>query len=160
VSITGNTGFGSILSVATGGTGIFGNSNFVITPDSFIGISTTTPATHLDINGGLTIRNGYRPLYNNVITTSLTVGANSYGTHFNITNSAFATMTLPTVVWANDSNGYWVFRNNTSSYLSVTITYTTAGTTAPTNPVVIPPANSTTIMVTFPGGTTSNYVLF
>jgi hypothetical protein len=69
-------------------------------------------------------------------------------------------MTLPTITWANDSNGYWVFRNNTSSYLSVVITYSSLGTTAPTNPVVIPPANSTTIMVTYPSGATCNYVLF
>jgi len=161
VSITGSTGYGNILTVATGGAGIFGNSNFVVAgPTGFVGIGTTSPATQLDVNGGVTIRNGYRPLYSNVTTSNLTVAANSYGTHFNLTNSAFSTMTLPTIVWANDSNGYWVFRNNTSTYLSVTITYTTAGTTAPTNPVVIPPANSTTIMVTYPGASTSNYVLF
>jgi hypothetical protein len=161
VSITGSTGFGSVLTVATGGAGIFGNSNFVVAgPTGFVGIGTTSPATQLDVNGGVTIRNGYRPLYSNVTTSNLTVAANSYGTHFNLTNSAFSTMTLPTITWANDSNGYWVFRNNTSTYLSVTITYTTAGTTAPTNPVVIPPANSTTIMVTYPGASTSNYVLF
>jgi hypothetical protein len=161
VSITGSTAFGNILTVATGGAGIFGNSNFVIAgPTGFVGIGTTSPVTQLEINGGVTIRNGYRPLYTVVSATSLTVAANSFGTHYNITNSGFATMTLPTIVWAQDSNGYWVFRNNTSSYLSVTITYTTAGTTAPTNPVVIPPSNSTTIMVTFPGGSSSNYVLF
>jgi hypothetical protein len=161
VSITGSTGFGNILTVATGGAGIFGNSNFVVAgPTGFVGIGTTSPVTQLEVNGGVTIRNGYRPLYINVTTSNLTVAANSYGTHYNITNSAFATMILPTVLWPQDSNGYWVFRNNTSTYLSVTITYTTAGTTAPTNPVVIPPANSTTIMVTYPGASTSNYVLF
>jgi hypothetical protein len=163
VSITGSTAFGNILTVATGGAGIFGNSNFVVAgPTGFVGIGTTSPATQLDINGGLTIRNGYRPLYSNVTTSSLTVAANSYGTHFNLTNSAFATMTLPNMntLWASDSNGYWVFRNNTSSYLSVAITYQGSYTSAPTNPVVIPPSNSTTIMVTYPGGTTSNYVLF
>jgi hypothetical protein len=161
VSITGSTGFGNILTVATGGAGIFGNSNFVVAgPTGFVGIGTTTPATQLDVNGGVTIRNGFRPLYSNVTTSNLTVAANSYGTHYNITNSAFATMILPTVLWPQDSNGYWVFRNNTSTYLSVTITYTTAATTSPTNPVVIPPANSTTIMVTYPGASTSNYVLF
>lgn len=161
VSITGSTGFGNILTVATGGAGIFGNSNFVVAgPSGFVGIATTTPVTQLEVNGGVTIRNGYRPLYNNVTASNLTVAANSFGTHYNITNSAFSTMTLPTITWANDSNGYWVFRNNTSSYLSVTITYQNSYTSAPTNPVVIPPANSTTIMVTFPGGTTSNYVLF
>jgi hypothetical protein len=161
VSITGSTGFGNILTVATGGAGIFGNSNFVIAgPTGFVGIGTTSPATQLDVNGGVTIRNGYRPLYSNVTTSNLTVAANSYGTHYNLTNSSFSALTLPTIVWANDSNGYWVFRNNTSSYLSVTITYSNAGTTAPTNPVVIPPSNSTTIMVTYPGASTSNYVLF
>jgi len=128
--------------------------------NGFLGIGTTSPATQLDVSGGLTVRNGFRPLYMNVSGTSLTVASNSFGTHYNITNSGFSSLTLPTINWSNDSNGYWVFRNNTSSYLSTTVTYTTAGTSAPTNPVVIPPANSTTIMVTYPGATTSNYVLF
>jgi sugar lactone lactonase YvrE len=163
ISLLGSTAFGSVLTVSTGGTGIFGNSNVVITSGGFMGVG-LDPSTHLDVNGGVTIRNGYRPLYSNITTASLVYptnfSANSYGTHFDLTNSGFSAITLPVVTWSNDSNGYWVFRNNTSSYLSVTITYTTASTTAPTNPVVIPPATSTTIMVTYPGGTTSNYVLF
>jgi hypothetical protein len=136
------------LTVATGGTGGFGNANL------------TFNGSQLDVSGGLTVRNGFRPLYMNVSGTSLTIPTNAFGTHYNITNSAFTSLTLPTINWSNDSNGYWVFRNNTSSYLSTTVTYSTAGTSAPTNPVVIPPANSTTIMVTYPSGTTSNYVLF
>jgi hypothetical protein len=90
----------------------------------------------------------------------LTVSANSYGTHFNITASTLTGITLPTITWSTDSNAYWVFRNNTGTYLSITFTYTGSYTSAPTNPVAIPPANSTTIMMTYPGGTTSNYVLF
>jgi sugar lactone lactonase YvrE len=148
VSIGGSTGFGNVLTVATGGTGGFGNSNL------------TFNGSQLSVNGGLTVSNGFRPLYSNVTTSNLTVASNSFGTHYNITNSAFASLTLPTINWSNDSNGYWVFRNNTSSYLSTTVTYTTAGTSAPTNPVVIPPTNSVTIMVTYPSGSTSNYVLF
>ena len=121
--------------------------------------------TALDVNGGVTIRNGLRPLYSNVITGSLssgvyTVPANAYGTHFNITYSGLTAITLPTIVWATDSNAYWVFRNNTGVYLNITFTYTSAGTSAPTNPVIIPPANSTTMLLSYPGGTTSNYVLF
>jgi hypothetical protein len=42
----------------------------------------------------------------------------------------------------------------------VTFTYTGSYTTAPTNPVTIPPANSITLMMTYPSGSTSNYVLF
>jgi hypothetical protein len=164
-----------VSNVAAGGTGsASGNGLVAITTipvfvlseamrihsNSYLGIGTTAPATHLDVSGGVTIRNGFRPLYMNVSGTSLTVPTNSFGTHYNITNSGFSSLTLPAINWSNDSNGYWVFRNNTSSYLSTTVTYTTAGTSAPTNPVVIPPANSTTIMVTYPGATSSNYVLF
>jgi len=160
VSITGYTGFGAVLSIATGGTGLYGTSNLIFT-GSNLGIQTTAPVTALDVNGGVTIRNGYRPLYSNVASgTSLTVAANSYGTHFNITTTTLAAITLPTIVWSNDSNAYWVFRNNTANYLPITFTYTSAGTTAPTNPVTIPPANAATMMLTYPGGTTSNYVLF
>jgi len=163
VSIVGSTGFGSVLTVATGGTGLFGNSNLFFNGTA-LGIQTTTPVTALDVNGGVTIRNGLRPLYSNVITGSLssgvyTVPANAYGTHFNITTSAITGITIPTVTGATDSNAYWVFRNNTGTYLSTTFTYTTAGTSFPTNPVTIPPANSITLMVTFPSSVLG-YVLF
>ena len=125
-----------------------------------VGISTQTPATALDVNGGVTIRNGYRPSYSNVSSgTSFTVPPTAYGTHFNITASSITGITLPTVVGSTDSNAYWVFRNNTAGYLSITFTYTTAGTTYPTNPVTIPPANSLTMMVTFPSSVLG-YVLF
>jgi hypothetical protein len=151
---------GAVLLATGTSTGLQGSSNLFFSNSSNLGIQTITPATALDVNGGVTIRNGYRPLYSNVVTTPLTVAANSYGTHFNITTSTLAAITLPTITWASDSNAYWVFRNNTGTYLSITFTYTSAGTTAPTNPVTIPPANSVTMMMTYPGGTTSNYVLF
>ena len=147
--------------LATGtSTGLQGSSNLFFSNSSNLGIQTTTPATALDVNGGVTIRNGYRPLYSNVSSgTSLTVGSNVYGTHFNITTSGLTAITLPTIVWASDSNAYWVFRNNTGTYESITFTYTTAGTTFPTNPVTIPPANSVVLMVTFPSSVLG-YVLF
>jgi hypothetical protein len=151
---------GAVLFATGTSTGLQGSSNLFFSNTSNLGIQTTTPATALDVNGGVTIRNGYRPLYSNVTSTPLTVAANSYGTHFNITTSALTAITLPTIVWASDSNAYWVFRNNTGTYLNITFTYTSAGTTAPANPVTIPPANSVTMMLTYPGGATSNYVLF
>ena len=163
VSIVGSTGFGSVVSVATGGTGLFGNTNLFFNGTA-LGIQTTTPVTALDVNGGVTIRNGLRPLYSNVAAASLssgvyTVPANAYGTHFNITTSAITGITIPTVTGATDSNAYWVFRNNTGGYESITFTYTTAGTSFPTNPVTIPPANSVVLMVTFPSSVLG-YVLF
>jgi hypothetical protein len=125
-----------------------------------LGVNTTTPVTALDVNGGVTIRNGYRPTYSNVSSgTSLTINANTYGYHFNITTSSLTGITLPTVTGSTDSNAYWVFRNNTAGYLSITFTYTTAGTTYPANPVTIPPANSLTMMVTYPSSVLG-YVLF
>jgi hypothetical protein len=161
-TISGSTTAGNVLLATGTSTGIQGNTNlFFNTTSNFLGVQTTTPATALDVGGGVTIRNGYRPLYSNVVTTTLNVAANSYGTHYNITTSSWAAISLPTIVWANDSNAYWVFRNNTGTYLNIAFTYTSAGTTAPTNPVTIPPANSVTMMLTYPGGgTTSNYVLF
>jgi hypothetical protein len=152
---------GAVLLATGTSTGLQGSSNLFFSNSSNLGIQTITPATALDVNGGVTIRNGYRPLYSNVSTgTSLSISANTYGTHYNITTTALTAITLPTITWASDSNAYWVFRNNTGTYLSITFTYTSAGTTAPTNPVTIPPANSVTMMLTYPGGTTSNYVLF
>jgi len=170
VAFTGGGGGGTISNYYSNGavlfatgttTGLQGSSNlFYNTTSNFLGIQTTTPATALDVNGGVTIRNGLRPLYSNVSSgTSLAVAANAYGFHFNITTTSLNAITIPTVVPATDSNAYWVFRNNTGNYLSITFTYTTAGTTFPTNPVVIPPANSTTLMVTYPGSVLG-YVLF
>jgi hypothetical protein len=147
--------YGTTTGSATAGpsnTALYMNSN------GNIGVATSTPATALDVNGGLTIRNGLRPLFSNITSgTSFTAGA--YGSHYNITTSTITGITLPTVTASTDSNAYWLFRNNTSGYLSMTFTYTTAGTTFPTNPVVIPPANSITMAVTYPSSVLG-YVLF
>uniref|UniRef100_A0A6C0ERP2 Uncharacterized protein n=1 Tax=viral metagenome TaxID=1070528 RepID=A0A6C0ERP2_9ZZZZ len=159
-AITGTTTSGTVLLATGTSTGLQGSANLTFSNGSNLGIQTTTPATALDVNGGVTIRNGYRPSYSNVSSgTSLTVPSAAYGTHFNITTSSITGITLPTVVGSTDSNAYWVFRNNTAGYLSITFTYTTAGTTYPTNPVTIPPANSLTMMVTFPSSVLG-YVLF
>jgi hypothetical protein len=113
----------------------------------------------------LAITNGYRPLYALVTGTSLTTGTTppisntNYGTYFNITNSAFNTLTLPTSTYSTDSNAYWVLRNNTSSYLSITTTYTGTGGGGSAS-LVIPPANSTTIMFTSNTSGSNAYTFF
>ena len=156
VAFTGGGGGGTISGTYTSGTvllatgtttGLQGSANM-----SFSG-------TLLDVNGGAVIRNGFRPSYSLVSSgTSITVAANTYGYHYNITTSGITGVTLPAGITSTDSNAYWVFRNNTSGYLSVTFTYQTAGTT-PTNPVVIPPSNAITMMVTYPSSSLV-YVLF
>jgi hypothetical protein len=156
VAFTGGGGGGTISGTYTSGTvllatgtstGLQGSANM-----SFSG-------TLLDVNGGAVIRNGFRPSYSLVSSgTSITVASSSYGYHYNITTSGITGITLPTGITSTDSNAYWVFRNNTSGYLSITFTYQTAGTT-PTNPVAIPPSNAVTMMVTYPSSSLV-YVLF
>jgi hypothetical protein len=75
------------------------------------------------------------------------------GTYYNITNSSFNTLILPTSVVGFTAGSFWVLRNNTSTYLSITVSNQQSST--PPNPLVIPPSNSVTIVW---NGTT--YVLF
>jgi hypothetical protein len=81
---------------------------------------------------------------------------------YNITTSALTNLTLDFSgsVWFRDSNAYWTLRNNTSSYLSLatatTNTSTLGVTVAFTTPVIIPPSNSTVVML----DNLSNIVLF
>jgi hypothetical protein len=131
------------------------------------GIQTQTPVTTLDVNGGLTVRNGFRPLYSKISSgTSITPASSSYGTHFDIYTSAITGLTISYPAagsnnWSNDSNGYWVFRNNTGTYLSLTISYTAATPNIYPSNISIPPETSVTLMATYPGGgVNSNYVLF
>jgi len=162
MTIAGFTGYGTVALVGTGATGLYGTSNFIIANNSNVGIQYATPVTSLHVGGGLTIQNGYRPLYSNITTSGvLTISNNAYGTHYNITTTAITGITFPSsITWTTDSNAYWVFRNNTGTYLSLAMTYQVVATTTPGTPVTIPPGNSMTVMLTYPSGSTSNYVLF
>jgi hypothetical protein len=119
----------------------------------------------LTITGALTLANGYRPNYSKISSgTSITPAASSYGTHYDINTSAITGLTISYPAsgqWSNDSNGYWVFRNNTGSYLNLAITYSAAVPNIYPSNMIIPPGNSVTLMATYPGGgANSNYVLF
>lgn len=98
----------------------------------------------------------FRPNYSNVTSSSLAIPTSSYGSLFNITSSSLASITWPAVNFTNDSNYYWILRNNTAGYLSITNTYTTAGATSLPQPMSIPPGTSVNVLVTG----TSNYIMF
>jgi hypothetical protein len=140
------------------------NTWMTLTATGSLGIGTLTPvgpASSLQVGGALTINNCYRPLYSNVTVSSYNATGIAYGYHFNITHSGFSQVQMGSVNFTTDSNAYYVFRNNTGTYLSVTFLYSNAGSSFPTNPVIIPPANSVTMMITNTGsGGASNYVLF
>ena len=86
-----------------------------------------------------------------ISTTTVTLG--SGGTFYNLTNSGFNTIVLPS---GTPSEGtFWVLRNNTSSYISIT-TLTNTSTGIP-NPLVIPPSNSVTLVWTNTG---TSYILY
>jgi len=121
----------------------------------------------LSLTGGFQLTNGYRPSYTAVTSgTSITPGGLTYGTYYDIQTSTITGLSIGYPVtgsnnWSNDANAYWVFRNNTGGYLSLTVTYTSATPNIYPSTIVIPPANSITLMATYPGGgTNSNYVLF
>ncbi len=148
-----NVGFSTTSSNFTSPTG---TSNFIggtLLSNGYAAVGTgTAPGfTGMNVNGGLSLANGFRPRYAAVTGTTLSntttpaILTTNYGTHFYITNSGFSNVTLPASLWPVDSNAYWVLRNATGSYLSVSTTYTgTGGGSAST--LTIPPANSTTIM--------------
>jgi hypothetical protein len=73
-------------------------------------------------------------------TTTLTLGSSA--TFYNLTNSGFNTLVLPASTPADGT--FWVLRNNSGSYISITtLTNTSTGIT---NPLVIPPSNSVTLI--------------
>jgi len=92
------------------------------------------------------------------LTTATTPAITSalFGTYYSITNSGFNTLTLPNLGSTN-TGSYWVLRNNTSTYLSITVSVTSPGTWTGTTPLVIPPSNSVTLVYS---GASNTYTLF
>jgi hypothetical protein len=155
------------VSITAGNTTWDSNNPTAVFGNQKVGINMKEPVTTLDVNGGLTVRNGIRPLYSKVSSgTSITPAANSYGTHYDIQTSAITGLTISYPAagsnnWSNDSNAYWVFRNNTGTSLSLTISYTAATPNIYPSNITIAPETSVTLMATYPGGVAnSNYVLF
>jgi hypothetical protein len=78
--------------------------------------------------------------------TSLDISAN-YTTYANsyvyLTNSGFNTITNPSTTSTAQGGTFFQFKNATSSYLSVTM----ANTVTVASPVIIPPSNAVTLVV-------------
>lgn len=77
------------------------------------------------------------------------------GTYYNITNSALSSLVLPASMTGVTNGSFWALRNNTSSYLTITVSNRQNST--PPTPLVIPPANSTVIVW---NSSTNSYILF
>jgi hypothetical protein len=120
--------------------------------------SITTPFTLSDVRiyptGRIPTATNWRLNISNVTNTSLSPTSATYGTYYYITNTGFNTLTLPSTFVA-DPGAFWVLRNNTSVYLSVSVANPGTAPSVLPSPLVIPPSNSATIIVTATG-----YVLF
>jgi hypothetical protein len=109
-------------------------------------------ARQLELDGAI----GFLPVFVNVSNMTLTssttpaINANTYGRYYYITNSAFNTLILP---GANYMGQHFIFRNATSTYLSVNVTYTGTGGGG-VSTLTFPPLNTITIMY-IGGGTGS-----
>ena len=84
--------------------------------------------------------------------TSITLASSNYNNYFYITNSAFNAITLPSSTATTAGGNLWSLRNATTTNLSITLT----NTLTLVSPLVIPSANSTTLVIS---ALTSNTIL-
>jgi hypothetical protein len=121
---------------------------------SSIGILTAAPTFPLDVFGAS--RSGM-PV-SSLCNVAANIGLTGFGIFYYITNSGFNSLVLPTTDPA--FSGWFVtLRNNTGSYLSVTITGTNSK--IPASPFSIPPQNCVSLAYdTNPPSGGSNWVYF
>jgi len=139
------TGYGFINAAGNGATQpILLNSR-----GGYVGVNCNAPAYQLDVNG--IARSGI-PI-SSLTGTYATFSNFSFGIYYYITNSAFSNIALTgttapagtgTAAAPSIGTGWYVtLRNNTGSYLSITVSGTLSST--PASPFTIPPSNATTI---------------
>jgi hypothetical protein len=118
----------------TGDTGATGADSTVTGPTGSTGALGTSSLARLNIQG--------------VTGTSLTsltlpaISTSTYSTYYNITNSGFNTLTMPSGMTSGDSGAFWVLRNNTVVYVTFNPTYNSG--TGPTT-ITIPPSTGVTL---------------
>ena len=121
---------------------------------SSIGILTVAPSFPLDVFGASRAGMPVSSLCN----IQANIGLTGFGIFYYITNSGFNSLVLPTTD-PSFSGWFVTLRNNTGSYLSVTITGTNSK--IPASPFSIPPANSVSLAYdTAPPTGGSNWVYF
>ena len=169
VSVDGGTTYSTLTSIPSSpititlGTTAYSLTNTLV-PNYYYRVTdntnstTSTAVQYTPQFGRIALSQNWRLNIQSVTGTSLTsattpsISTVSYGTYYYITNSAFSQLTLPSPApSAVDGGAFWVLRNNTTIYLSITLT--NPGTLV--SPLVIPPSNSVTIVWTGTG-----YVLF
>jgi hypothetical protein len=84
--------------------------------------------------------------------TSQTLASSNFNSYFYLTNSGFNAVTLPATTATSNAGAFWNLRNATNSYLSITLT----NTLTLLSPLVIPPSNASTLVVS---GSASNTIL-
>ena len=160
---SGPTGAASTISGPSGPSGVSGVSG----PSGPSGVSGVSgPSGVSGVSGPSGPSGAVGPVATSISTSSVTgtsltsgtspaISTSTYGTYYYITHSGFNALTLPTTTAGSTVGSYWVLRNNTSTYLSITVT----NNANLSNPLVIPPSNSTTIVVTTASSSPA-YVLF
>jgi len=119
-----------------------------------LSVSSPTSSFRLDVNG---VGRMGMPV-SSITGTVATFGTASFGIYYYISNSGFSNITLTSVT---AFTGWFVtLRNNTGSYLSVTVTGQTNST--PASPFSIAPSNATTIAydTNYNSGGTAGYAFF
>jgi hypothetical protein len=136
-------------------TGGFSN-RMLIDTNGNVGIGTQSPAGIFDVSAAATNPAFFRtPTYMRVpirdistaATTSVAVDLSASGLYYNITNSAFNTITLISGITTASAGAFWTFRNNTAGSLSVTISNRGTAASTITTPLSIPASNAATIAV-------------
>jgi hypothetical protein len=84
--------------------------------------------------------------------TSSTFTTSNWNQYYYVLNHGFNSITLPSTTTTANVGKFWSVRNSTNAYLSITLT----NTLSLSSPIVIPPQNSLTLVIS---GVSNNTIL-